>query len=201
MSAQAQPLLTVEQYLELDRAAETRHEYYKGRMYAMSGGTFRHAQINGNLSGELRAALKGRGCSVLPADMRTAAAGIYAYPDIVVVCGGAIFHDGRKDVLLNPTILVEVLSASTEGYDRGLKSAHYRKIESLQEYAIVSQIEPRIEIFRRQQNGQWMLAEFIGLDAICRFETLNCEIRLSEIYDGDPFDAEEQARALIPPFA
>ncbi len=199
MSSPAQPFLTVEQYLAIERAAETRSEYYNGRMYAMAGGTFRHALINGNLAIELGAAARSRKCFLLPTDMRTIVAGLHTYPDIVLVCGQPQFAYGKQDTLLNPTLVIETLSPSTEGYDRGFESAHFRKTESLREYAIVSQIEPRVEIFRRQADGDWLLSEYVGIEAACRFETLDCLISLAGIYDRVEFDAEEQARAAIPP--
>ena len=196
MSAAAHPYLTPEQYLEIERKAETRSEYYNGRMYAMSGGAFRHVQIISNFAAELHDRLRGKPCDVLSSDMRTVAAGIYTYPDIVITCDEPRFAHGQKDTLLNPTIVIEVLSPSTEAYDRGMKSAHYRRVESLREYAIVSQIEPRVEVFRRQTNGDWVMSEYIGLDAVCRFESVDCAVPLSEIYRRVVFNAEE--RAAIP---
>src|SRR5262249_9165559 len=146
MSAHPQ-WLTPEQYLEIERAAEFRSEYYNGRMYAMSGGSLRHARIILNLGGELRAALKGGPCSATVSDLRLRVApdGLYTYPDIVVCCGEPQLADGYSDMILNPTLIVEVLSPSTEAYDRGFKSAQYREIESLQEYGFVSQSEARVE--------------------------------------------------------
>jgi Uma2 family endonuclease len=125
-------------------------------------------------------------------DMRTsvAYAGLYTYPDIVVVCGELRYVDNRRDTITNPTLIIEVLSPGTEAYDRGLKFAQYRKIESLQEYGLVSQAEERVEVFRRQPNGQWLFSDFVGLDATCVFESIGCRVSLAEIYDkvtlGDP---------------
>jgi Uma2 family endonuclease len=197
MAASAQPFLTPEQYLEIERNAETRSEYYNGRMYAMSGGSFRHARINGNLTAGLHSRLRGRKCAVLPTDMRTVAGAIYAYPGVVIVCGEPQFAHDRKDTLLNPTAVVEVLSPSTEAYDRGFKSEQFRQVKSLDQYVIVSQIRPHVEVYRRQPDGTWALSEQAGLDAVCQF--LGCSIPLQEIYDGVEFDAEELAWALIPP--
>jgi Uma2 family endonuclease len=153
-------------------------------MYAMSGGTLPHAVIIGNCHAALHFALRKSDCSVVSSDMRVRVApeGLYTYPDVVVVCGEAQLADKHRDTLLNPTVLVEVLSKSTEAYDRGFKSAQYRTIESLQEYAFVSQTEPRVEIYRRQPEG-WLLTESVGLDAVCRFGSLDCEVPLSDIYD------------------
>src|SRR5512141_3094593 len=164
MSAQLQPRLTPEQYLGIERSAEIRSEYYNGRMYAMSGGTHPHAIVNGNLGSELRIALKKSPCLVTTSAMRVRVnkTGLYTYPDIVVVCDPPQYGDGRHDTVLNPGLIVEVLSPSTEAYDRGFKFAQYRALESLQEYALVSQSEPRIEIFRRQPSGDWLLSESAG---------------------------------------
>src|SRR5712692_7135469 len=155
MSAQPQPRLTPEQYLEIERAAEFRNEYYNGRMYAMSGGSHPHAIVIGNLAFALRSGLGKRPCLVTTSDLRVrvAPAGLYTYPDVVVVCGEPRYADNQIDTLLNPMLLIEMLSPSTEAYDRGFKSAQYRTIESLQEYALVSQAEPRVEVFRRQDGG------------------------------------------------
>jgi Uma2 family endonuclease len=193
MSAQPQPRLTPEQYLEIERASEFRNEYYNGRMYAMSGGTHTHALIIGNLGGELRNALRKRRCLVTPIDLRVrvAPAGLYTYPDVVVVCGEPRYADNQIDTLLNPILLIEVLSPSTEAYDRGFKSAQYRTLESLQEYALVSQAEPRVEVFRRQEGGHWLLTEFAGLEAVCRFESVDASVGLVEVYDNVTFGGEE----------
>src|SRR5258708_27046992 len=189
MSAQSQPRLTPEQYLEAERAAEFRNEYYNGHIYAMSGGSYAHFQIIGNLTGELGNALKKRPCSVVSSDLRlrVSLAGLYTYPDVIVICGEPKFADDQKDTLLNPTLIAEVLSPSTEAYDRGFKSAQYRTLASLQEYVLVSQAEPRIEVFHRQTDGHWLLSEAIGLQAVCRFASLDCTIPLPEVYDKVTF--------------
>ena len=193
MSAQPQPRLTPEQYLELERAAEFRSEYYDGRMYPRADASFRHVIITTNLGAELGNALKRRpgtvGTSALR--VRVAPGGLYAYPDVVVVGGEPRFTDRLEDTLMNPTLLIEVLSPSTEAYDRGFKSAQYRTIESLQEYALVSQSEPRVEVYRRQPGGHWLLSEFVGLQSSCAFESVDCMIALSEIYSKVTFGGEE----------
>jgi len=190
MSAQPQPHLTPEQYLELDRASEFRNEYYNGRMWAMSGGSYRHAAIIASLSRALGNALDGRPCGVTSSDVRISvtADGLYTYPDIVVVCGEPKFVDGRSDTLLNPALVIEVLSPSTEAYDRGFKFAQYRRVEALEEYALVSQTEPRVEVFRRQPGGHWLLSEFVGLEAVCVFDSVNASVPLAKIYDKVSFD-------------
>jgi Uma2 family endonuclease len=197
VSAQTQPHLTPEHYLEIERESEFRNEYYNGRMYpmgdapsAMAGGTYRHSKLTHSLSRRLGNALEGRPCEVSGSDIRvcTSPDGFYTYPDIVVVCGEPKFADGRSDTLLNPALIVEVLSHSTEGYDRGFKFAQYRRIESLEEYALVSQTEPRVEVFRRQPGGHWLLSEFVGLEAAAHFDSLSASVPLAEIYDKVTFE-------------
>jgi Uma2 family endonuclease len=189
-SAHPQPRpLTEEEYLTLDRAAQFRSEFFQGVMYAMSGGSRAHALINSALTRELGNQLKGRPCFVVTQCLRvrTERGGLYAYPDIAIVCGNDYYADDQKDVLLNPTVIVEVLSPSTEGYDRGLKSEQYRKIASLKEYALVSQDKAHIEIYSRQAGDQWLLTEYSGLEATCRFESVDCTIPLAELYDKITF--------------
>jgi Uma2 family endonuclease len=193
MSAQPQPRLTPEQYLEIERASEFRNEYYNGRMYAMSGGSHPHAIIIANLARELGNALKKSSCSVAASDARVRVSlhGLYTYPDVVVVCGEPRYADDQRDTILNPVLIVEVLSPSTEAYDRGFKFAQYRKLESVQEYGLVSQAEPRVEVFRKQPSGDWLLSEAAGLDASCRFDSVGCPVALAEIYSKVTFSAEE----------
>src|SRR5579862_1541036 len=200
MSAQPQPQLTPEQYLELDRASQFRNEYYNGHMYAMSGGTYAHGKIIANLGRQLGNALDPGPCTVTSSDVRVQVElrGLYCYPDVVVVCGDPQYHDNRLDTILNPTLLVEVLSPSTEAYDRGFKSAQYRTIESLQEYALVSQSEPRVEVFRRQSGGHWLLSEAIGLESICHFESLECAVPLAEIYAKVTFSSDDPLASIRP---
>jgi len=191
MSAHPQPRLTPEEYLELDRASDVRNEYYNGHMYAMSGGSLPHAIIIPNLAFAIRTALGKSSCVVMSSDLRVRVSpdGLYAYPDLSVVCSEPKLLDGRKDTLLNPTLLIEVLSPSTEAYDRGFKSAQYRTLETLQEYALVSQSEPRVEVFRRQSSGDWLLSEAVGVESVCSFDSLDARVKLSEIYANVTFEA------------
>ena len=127
--------------------------------------------------------LKPRPCRVYVSDLRVRAnRNTYAYPDIAVVCGEPRFAENNKDTLINPMVLIEVLSPSTEAHDRGLKFHRYRQLESLQEYVLVSQSQPLVEIFRRQPSGSWLLSEFTGLDSTGNFDSLDCKIPLAEIY-------------------
>jgi Uma2 family endonuclease len=193
MAALPQPRLTPEKYLEIERAAQFRHEFYDGRMYAMSGGSYWHARIILNFAAALHLALKKGPCAVVTNDLRVRVSpgGLYTYPDIVVTCAEPQFADDQKDTLLNPVILIEALSPSTEAYDRGFKFAQYRLIESLQEYALVSQVEPRVEVFRRQKDSGWLLTEFVSLDAVCHFESAPCTIALADIYEKVAFGTEQ----------
>jgi Uma2 family endonuclease len=192
MSAHAQPRLSEEEYLALDRASQLRHEFYDGSMYAMSGGSHRHGIIGSSLGRELGNALKGKPCYVSNSDVRVriSPGRSYVYPDAVVVCGDPKYADDQKDTLLNPTLVIEVLSDSTERHDRGYKAEQYRKIDSLQEYALVSQARSSVEIYRRRDNGQWLLTHYTGLDAVAHFESVDCNIPLAEIYDKISFDPE-----------
>jgi Uma2 family endonuclease len=190
MSAQPLALLTIEQYLESESASTIRHEFYRGQMYAMSGGSLRHALIISNACVALGNLLRDKPCMVLTSDMRTVAGELITYPDIEVICGEPQFLARRTDTVTNPVAIFEVLSPSTEPYDRGLKAQQYRNVPSLREYAVISQTEPRIELFRRGANG-WLLIESLGVDQSCHLESLGCELPLAEIYRRITFDPKE----------
>lgn len=191
MSAQPQVRVTPEQYLEIDRASEFKSEYYDGWIVAMAGSSSPHALITLNIGGELRERLKGTKCRPYSSDLRVRVTGqTYCYPDVPVVSGQVKFVDSQVDILLNPVLLVEVLSPSTERRDRGFKWNRYRAIETLQEYVLVSQSEPQVEIFRREKDGTWRWSGFGGLEATCRFESVGCSIPLAEIYRDVTFESE-----------
>jgi Uma2 family endonuclease len=177
--------ISPEQYLEAERRAETRSEYFAGQVFPMPGSSLRHNRIVRNLVAALHAALEHSQCEVLPSDMRlkVAATGLYAYPDVTVVCGSPQLEDAQLDTLLNPTLLIEVLSESTERYDRGRKAEHYRNIPSLEEYLFVSQQEPRIEHYRRQGEREWLLSEAIGLDKTVDLSSIGCLLSLRDVYE------------------
>lgn len=184
--------------MKLERAAEFKSEYYDGHMYAISGASYKHSIVKGNLEYELRNCLRGHDCTVLSSDLRVLVAptGLYTYPDVLVVCGKPQFADALRDTLTNPLVIIEVLSASTELHDRDFKARHYRTVESLQEYVLVSQKEPRAEVHHRQADGSWALSDFVGLEAICKLRSVDCEIPLSAIYDSVTF--EEMRPPLLP---
>lgn len=185
------PNLTPAEYLAKERAATYRSEYFGGEMFAMAGGSPRHSLIKVNVVGEFRARLRNSPCTAYDSDLRilVARTGLYTYPDASVICGPLEFEDPRRDTVLNPTLLVEVLSESTEAYDRGKKFSHYRQIPSLREYLLVSQEEPQIERFLRNDEGTWTLTEVAGLDSTLRLPALGIEIALREIYDKVDFSA------------
>lgn len=176
--------MTPEEYLEFERAAETKHEYYNGDLFATAGPSYTHALIVGRLGAEFGIQLRTRGCDVIMSNLRVRVSrhGLCAYPDLIVVCGPPQFADDQQDTLLNPTVLIEVLSPSTEAHDRAFKFAEYRKLESLQEYVLVSQQEARTEVFSRRAAGQWLMTDFIGPEAECRLESVECSFLLSRIY-------------------
>lgn len=149
--------MTADEYLAWEREQAGKHEFFHGEVFAMAGGTPRHNALGVSIGAELRAVLRSRGCSVLSSDQRLAFPPHerYVYPDVTVICGPPVFQPGTDDVITNPTILVEVLSASTEEYDRGLKWTGYQRIASLTDYLLVAQAEARIEHYRRNSDGSW----------------------------------------------
>ncbi len=190
MSAQPQTKLTDEEYLAIEEKAEFKSEFYRGEMFAMSGGSPPHALIGGSIIALLWLAARAKGCKVYNSELkvRVARNGLYAYPDASVVCGEPQYAEGTTQVITNPAAVIEVLLPSTEAYDRGFKSAEYRKIPSLREYAFISQTEPRVEIYGRKANGEWgEFSEYVGLEAACRFHSLECTVQLSDLYSGVTF--------------
>lgn len=184
MSSQTETYLTPEEYLALERQAEYRSEYFNGGMFAMTGASRKHNLITLNIGAELRSCLRESPCEVYVNDMRVrvVAASLYTYPDVVVVCGEPTFEDERVDTLLNPVLLVEVLSESTESYDRGKKFSYYRTIGSLAEYLLVAQDEHKVEQYNKQADGRWLLTDIRGLDATVELVSVQCSLGLKEIY-------------------
>jgi Uma2 family endonuclease len=181
---QAQILVTEDEYLEREQRAEAKSELIHGVIVAMAGGSPQHNAIAGNVAGALRTLLKGRRCLVFPSDQRVhvEATGMFTYPDVTVACDAFRFHPKNRDTLLNPRVIVEVLSDSTEAYDRGAKFAHYRTIPSLLEYVLISQHEHSIEHYRRLDTGQWVLTAYEGDAASVALPALGCELPLAEVY-------------------
>lgn len=181
--------LTWAEYLELERAAEFKSEFFEGEMFAMAGGTPQHSLIATNLAREFGNRLKGGPCVAYNADLRIKieATGLFTYPDLSVICGPLRFADGTEDTVVNPTVLVEVLSDSTEAYDRGRKFEHYRQIPTLQAYLLVSQQAPRVEQFIRQAEGRWLLDEAASVDRHLDLPSLQTSISLAEVFANVSF--------------
>jgi Uma2 family endonuclease len=192
MSAVPKPLLSPQEYLARERLADFRSEFYRGEIFAMAGGSPRHSLIKTNLVGELRNVLKGRPCTAYDSDLRVrvSATGLYTYPDASVICGKLEFDDEHQDTVLNPTLLAEVLSDSTEAYDRGKKFAHYRQVASLREYLLVAQDSPKLERFARNQDGTWTLTIANGLDQSLDLSSIGVRLSLAEVYDKVDFTPE-----------
>ena len=180
--AQPKTLYSPEEYLEMERKSETRHEYFDGEIYpvdgiiyAMAGESLSHSQICINLAGEARAKLKGKSCQALSPNMKVRAEskGMYAYPDLTIVCGKPLFHDKQLDVLLNPKVIIEVLSPSTQRYDQTKKFFRYRKeLPSLTDYVLIYQDSPFIEHHEKQADGRWTHNAADGIDDVLRIDSI-----------------------------
>jgi len=189
MSSQALPFLTPEQYLEIERKAERKSEYWNGEMFAMAGATEPHNLVATNTASLAFAQLRTKNCRVYRSDMRVqvAANAMYAYPDIVIVFGKPQCLDGHQDTLLNPKVIVEVLSPSTEAYDRGRKFEHYRQIESLEQYLLLSQEQMRAELYSRQPGGQWLITFATRPEEFVELSSVSCRLSLAECYEKVDF--------------
>ena len=185
-------LPNVEDYFSAETDSDVKHEYHDGEILAMAGGTFEHSAINTNVTGELRQRLKGQPCQVLESNMRVrpGRASRYIYPDGTVVCGGPQFDpdDRRRTTITNPKVIVEVLSPSTEVYDRGEKFTLYRESPTLEEYVLVSQARPAVEAYHRQPDGTWSFAAWSGIEAVARLRSLDVDLPLNEVYAGVTFE-------------
>jgi Uma2 family endonuclease len=197
---QAQPNYSVEEYLTLERGSEERHEYLDGQIYAMAGESEEHGDICVNIVRELSSQLRGRPCRVWTKDVKVRSGptpkpyqttkGLFSYPD-VVVCGEREYHDQHRDVLLNPAVIIEVLSPSTEAFDRGEKFRRYRTyLDALTDYVLVSQAMPLVEHYRRQPNNEWVLSAVSELEGTLQLASIGCSLRLAEVYDRVTFPAE-----------
>ena len=176
--------MTEAEYLEFERTSEIKHEFLEGEVFAMSSASRAHNLVYVNLLRMLSTQLRGGTCEVYPSDMRVKiAAGKYTYPDISIVCGEAQFTHDTLDNLTNPTIIIEVLSPSTEGYDRGKKFQNYRKMPSLREYILVSQDQYHIEHYHLQADGVWALVDVEGRESQLELMTVACQLPLAEIYE------------------
>ncbi len=195
-------LRTVAEYLEFERAAEERHEFIDGVIRAMAGESPRHSNINANLITEVTIQLKRTSCRTFSPNMKVRSGeqtlahslkGLFSYPDLTVVCGEVQLHDKVGDVLINPKVIFEILSPSTCDFDRGKKFQRLRTYnESLTDYVLVWQTQPLIEHFQRQPNGQWLMTEVVGLESELQIASIECRLKLSEIYDRVDFDSPDE---------
>jgi Uma2 family endonuclease len=186
----ARRLFTPDEYLILERRSEFKSEYFDGEIFAMSGATLAHNRIATNLLVELARQLA-KSCQSLGSDMRVGvtARGPYFYPDVSVVCGKPQLRDNTNDCLMNPAVIIEVLSPSTESYDRTQKFTSYQRIATLTDFLLVSQSEPRIEHYTRQRTGGWLLNTVTGLDSTLSISSIGCELISSRVYEQVEFEA------------
>lgn len=180
------PLISIDEFLDEEEVSEAKHMYYAGVVTAMAGGTFEHARIAMNLGGQLYTLLRGRDCAIVGSDLmfQTGTKEMITYPDLMVVCGPVERMQGRRTVVTNPIFLVEVLSPSTEAKDRGVKSHEYRLSPTLQQYALICQDKPLVEIHTRCEDGSWRITEVMGLAADCAFSSLECSVPMAALYEG-----------------
>lgn len=189
MSSLPKHRMTPEEYLKYERAAEYKSEFYDGEVFAMAGASRNHNLVVANVVAELRTHLKKRPCQVYPSDMRVKVleSGLYTYPDVVVVCDEPKFEDNEFDTLLNPTLVVEVLSKSTAAYDRGAKAESYRSLLSIKDYLIVAQDRCHIEHYARRPDGQWFFSEWKQTENVIPLASFEFELAVAEIYDKVAF--------------
>jgi len=182
MSLQPKKRYTLDEYLALERSTREKHEYFRGEVFAMGGASEAHNLIVGNVLASLHGKLRDKPCRVYPSDLRVKInpSGLYTYPDVVVVCGEPRFEVG--DTLLNPTLLVEVLSESSEAYDRGKKSEQYRTLPSLSDYLLITQDRALVEHYSRQPGERWLLHAANTLSDSVAIPSLGCELLLAEVY-------------------
>jgi Uma2 family endonuclease len=189
MSAVPKTLLTPAEYLARERTAAFKSEFYRGETFAMAGASYEHTRITDNLVAELTARLKGGPCFVLSRDMRVkvSATGLYTYPDVLVVCGRPDLEDAHGDTLLNPQVIIEVLSDATAGYDRGPKFRQYEWVASLREYVLVAQDRPLVERYVRQPSGDWLRTVFDDPGGEFALATVPARVPLADVYRGVEF--------------
>jgi Uma2 family endonuclease len=190
MSTQAKTFLTPEQYLEIERAAEYKSEYFNGEMFAMSGGSLNHTRIFHYLSHSLYGQLRGRSCELAGSDLRlrVSPAGLYTYPDIVVFCGRPQFADRRTDTITDATVIIEILSPSTINYDRGFKFEQYRRVPSLKDYVVIAQDRIYLEHSTPQGDGSWNVREVSDPSAVIQLPSIECSFRLGDAYERVDFE-------------
>src|SRR5215204_792812 len=189
LSQEQNPIrMTEAAYLEFERASETKHEFYNGEVFAMAGATYEHNMIFMSTSNILYNQLRGKPYRAIPSDQRIRIkTGLYTYPDLSVVCGEPQFAPNAFDTIVNPIVLIEILSKSSEAYDRGEKFQNYREIKTLQHYILISQTKPRIEGYTKGEDGKWTLTDAVGLEAILDIPSINCTLALADVYENVTF--------------
>ena len=194
MTGTSSQKLTPQEYLAIERAAEFKSEFFDGEMFAMAVISKDHSRITVNLTGGFHAAIRGKDCELFSSDLRVkvSANGLYTYPDLTIVCGPVDVEDEQADVLLNPTLIIEVLSPGTERYDRGKKFDLYRELDSLKEYVLVSQDQYRVEQFLRGNGSEWGYRVAFKEDDIVEFPSVGCSISLKDIYARVVFPPEQE---------
>lgn len=190
MATQLNNFVTPEEYLAVERESATKAEYFDGTVYAMTGASINHIRVVTNLTRELSIQLRDRKCDVLSNEMKVRLQNSrkFFYPDVTVLCGELQFHDKRKDVVLNPVLVIEVLSPSTEAYDRGAKFQAYQTLDSLKEYVLVAQDSPVVEQYVRRSDGKWDYMAVVGLESSLSLPSVECNLSLSAVYDKVEFD-------------
>lgn len=186
--ASQQTLVSPQEFLELERKASFKSEYRDGLIVPMPGASIAHITISDNFTRHLGNQLDGQPCHAYSSDLKVRTGKTYSYPDITVVCGRLAFEDVESDVLLNPTLIIKILSPSTEMYDRGEKFAEYRELKSFSEYILTSQTQPLLKQYIKQSDGSWKFFAHKGLDKVVRLETINCTLTLQEIYKQVSFE-------------
>ena len=191
MATQTVTYVMPEEYLAAERLSETKSEYIDGVVYPMTGAKLNHIQIVSNLTVELGTQLRARPCRVLPSQLkvRLQESRKFFYPDVTVVCDAPQFHDERTDIILNPVLVIEVLSKSTEAFDRGAKFEAYQTLESLEEYLLVAQDSPRIEQYVKNGDGSWKYTAAAGLESTLTLPSIECTLSLSAVYDKVDFNS------------
>jgi Uma2 family endonuclease len=191
MTTQTVTHVTPDEYLAAERLSEYRSEYLDGEVFPMTGGSVNRVQISFNLILELGTQLRARPCRVLGMDLkvRLPDSRKFFYPDVVAICNELQYHDDRRDIILNPDLVIEVLSPSTEAFDRGAKFEAYRTIESLKEYVLVSQEKPLIEQYVRGEGGDWTFKAVEGLESSLSLPSIECTLNLSAVYDKVDFNS------------
>ncbi len=184
MGQPQEKIITSEEYFQMEETAEYKSEYYHGEIFAMSGASANHNLIVMNVGANLHHSLKGSGCFVFPSDIKVEldSAEHYAYPDVSVVCGDIRYGAGRKDIITNPIVIIEVLSESTKDYDKGTKFQAYRKISSLRDYILIDQYTRHVEYFFKNESGQWILEEFQDANDSFTVRSIKVELSLDNIY-------------------